>query len=232
MLRVPSYFNPSSKSLPSNANCKLQTRSHHSPRNSSLLSPLLRDKSSVHLPKWAFLSPLPHSPILKPGGAHTNFSALCAFTYNVSSCLEALVFCLTFTSHSCSFFQVPIKMLFPRRHYLLHQGSYLFSLSSISEGNKNGPERSLLLTANSCFSQDHFLLYSLPPLYFLSLPIFISFLQMSGTLWDLIWWSPPFLSLDLIFRSLNIFIHKTYTMGKERVGQIERVALKHTHYHM
>lgn len=119
-----------------------------------------------------FYRPCLTHPFWTPGGAHTNFSALCAFTYNVSFCLEALVFCLTFTSHSCSFFQVPIKMLFPRRHYLLHQGSYLFSLSSISEGNKNGPERSLLLTANSCFSQDHFLLYSLPPLYFLSLPIF------------------------------------------------------------
>ena len=162
---------------------------------------------------------------------HTNFSALCAFTYNVSPCLEALGFCLTFTSHSCSFFQVPIKILFPRRHYLLHQGSHLFSLSSISEGNKNGPERSLLLTANSCFSQDHFLLYFLPPLYFLSLPIFISFLQMSWTLLDLIWWSLSFLPLDP-FRGLNIFIHKTYTMRKERVEQIERAALKHTHYHM
>ena len=176
---------------------------------------------------------LPH-PFLTPGGAHTNFSVLCAFPQNVSSCLKTPVFCLTFTAHSCSFLQVPIKMLFPRRHYLLHQGSYLSSLYSISEGNENGPEKSLLLTANSSVflkTISSFILFHLF-ISLLSLPIFISFLQMSWTLLDLIWWSPPLLPLDLIFRSLNIFIHKIFTMEKERVRQTERVALKHIHYHM
>ena len=33
-------------------------------------------------------------------------------------------------------------------------------------------------------------------------------------------------------RGTNIGIDFGYSKGKEKVGQIERVALKHTHYHM
>lgn len=97
-----------------------------------------------------------------------------------------------------------MKMIFPRRHYLLYQGSCLFSLSIILQSNKNSPERSLFLIATSCFAQST----SSP---FASLFLF---LQSSRTLLDLILWSPlPHSFICLIFRSFNIFIHKTYTIS-------------------
>lgn len=148
----------------------MQTRSHHSPWNSSLHHLLWVDKSSVHLPKWSFYHCLYH-PFWTPGGAHQ--ISPCAFTYNVSSCLEALVFCLTFLLILSSTTQNP----FSPEDTISFTRVLTFSHCPASQ---KATKWSRKITAPYCqflfFFQDHFLsLFSPTSLFLVSSPsLFLS----------------------------------------------------------
>lgn len=93
-----------------------------------------------------------------------NSLALRAFTWTAPSCLEALAFCpraVQIPTHSlkCQFRCLSLEDTISCSRF-----TTFLSLHHL-EDNKNGPERSLLLTATSCFSHVHFL----------SLPLFFSY---------------------------------------------------------